>query len=133
MAVPTFVSFSAVAGSCGGDVTVTLGSTSLLLKIHYVYGYTEPRMKLEHVQPVMDYLKQSAQVMKERADEITRWLDTAKAPKDKVEKKAQQDLALQAIECNAIRRSLEGQVHWLKHYARGGCLIAPDGTLTKEE
>lgn len=118
----------------GSGMKVTLGSTSLLLKIHYVYGYTEPRMKLEHVGPVMDYLKQSAAVMKQRADRIDQWLKVHPVD-DTIEPEAaaaRVRLITEMNNCDAVKANLEGQVHWLKHYARGGCLIAPDGTLTKE-
>lgn len=109
----------------GSGVRVLLESGSPLLKIHYVYGYSEPRMKLTDVLPVCDFLKQSAAMIADQKRELVKLFDASEDVQQRGE------LALAIAERRAQGSMLRDTITWLKHYGRGGALIAPDGRLNE--
>lgn len=121
----------------GAGVDVTIGPASQLLRINYVYGYKEPRMRLSDVQPVIDYLGYSEATARENVNSLdealTKYPPLKKGtPKERVEReKFRREVITRLIENQAQRRLLGDLGWWLKHYGRGGNLIAPDGTLNK--
>jgi len=110
----------------GAGVKVTMGKGTPILRIDYVYGYTEPRLNLADVAPIISFLEQNAKFKKASADSIEAWLKAA--PKDDPQA---QYMARQMIAYDSQVLQLKDLATWLKHYGRGGCLIGPDGDLAK--
>lgn len=108
----------------GSGVSVTFGKASPMLKIAYVYGYTEPRMRVADVAPVCDFLDQNAAILKSNAASLAETL----AVLDKAHPQYF-ELAEALMTADIQRHLLKDMRVWLKHYGRGGTLIAPDGTL----
>lgn len=110
----------------GSGAEVRFGKASPMLRIHYVYGYSEPRMNLADVEPVCRFLEQNAQVCRDHMDSLESML--LELPLGSPEfQRATNGL----VDLRMQRETFKDVGTWLKHYGRGGSLIAADGTLTK--
>lgn len=110
----------------GAGVSVRIATASPLLKIHYVYGYREPRMRLSDVQPIIDFMRYSEGISQDSIRALGRILDNETDPKQRGE------IVAETWAVEGQRRAFRDIAWWLKHYGRGGCLIGPDNNLAKE-
>lgn len=110
----------------GAGIRVHLSTASPLLKIHYVYGYREPRMRLSDVEPIIGFMRYSEAVSKDSVRSLDKLSESETDPKRRGE------LIAESWAVEGQRRAFRDIAWWLKHYGRGGCLIGPDNNLAKE-
>lgn len=100
----------------GVGVKVVLPSSCPLLTTPYLYGYEEPRMRLEDVRPVVEFLEQLEVSLHASADE-----------------QSVRDDEIGSARARATAKTLHSVQTWLRYYGRAGSLLNPDWSVNEEE